>query len=144
MSNKMQLCRIIYYSLAALQVSSDIFAHYQEHLKCVTASGITHVCRCWLVSWECWNGVPTLSVFVKIDCASASTPYLSYIAWPTERLLSFPLSRCLSWNNPADADFLYDGATVLGVMIKDTHVLFSFTFLSVFRFFLYSIFLYLF
>ena len=39
----MQLCRIIYYSLAALHVSSDIFTHHQEHLNCITASGITHV-----------------------------------------------------------------------------------------------------
>ena len=30
----MQLCRIIFYSLAALHVSSDIFAHHQEHLNC--------------------------------------------------------------------------------------------------------------
>jgi len=57
MTNKTQLCRIIYYSLAALHVSSDIFAHHQEHLNCITASGITHVCRCQLVSWECWNSV---------------------------------------------------------------------------------------
>ena len=35
MTNKMQLCRIIYYSLAALQVSSDIFAHLQKHLNCI-------------------------------------------------------------------------------------------------------------
>jgi len=27
--------RIIYYSLAALHVSSDIFAHHQEHLNCI-------------------------------------------------------------------------------------------------------------
>jgi len=51
----MQLCRIIYYSLSALHVSSDIFAHHQEHLNCITASGITHVCRYRLVSWECWR-----------------------------------------------------------------------------------------
>jgi len=51
----MLLYRIIYYSLAALHVSSDIFAHHQENLNCITASGITHVCRCRLVSWECWN-----------------------------------------------------------------------------------------
>jgi hypothetical protein len=144
MTNKMQPCRIIYYSFAALHVSNDIFAHHQEHLNCITASGITHICRCWLVSWECWNGVPTLSVFVKIECASASSPYLSYTASPTERLLSFPLWRYLSWNNPADADFLYDGAAMLGVMIKETHALFSFVFLSAFHVFLYSVFLYLF
>jgi hypothetical protein len=31
----MQLCSIIYYSLAALHVSSDIFAHHQEYLNCI-------------------------------------------------------------------------------------------------------------
>ena len=55
MTNKMQLCRIIYYSLAALHVSRDIFAHHREYLNCITTSGITHVCRCRLVSWECYN-----------------------------------------------------------------------------------------
>jgi len=34
MTNKMQLCRTIYCSLTALHVSSDIFAHHQEHLNC--------------------------------------------------------------------------------------------------------------
>jgi hypothetical protein len=47
----MQLRRITYYSLADLHVSSDIFAHRQEHLNCITASGIAHVCRCRMVSW---------------------------------------------------------------------------------------------
>ena len=37
----MQLNRIIYYSLAALYVSSDIFAYHQEHLNCITDSSIT-------------------------------------------------------------------------------------------------------
>jgi hypothetical protein len=46
----MQLCRIIYYSLAALHVSIDIFAHHQEHLNCITASGITHGRRWRLVT----------------------------------------------------------------------------------------------
>ena len=31
-TNKMQLCRLIYYSLSALHVSGDVFAHHQEHL----------------------------------------------------------------------------------------------------------------
>jgi len=35
MTNKMQQCRIIYCSLVALHVSSDIFAHHQEHLNCI-------------------------------------------------------------------------------------------------------------
>ena len=45
MTNKMQMCSIIYYSLAALRVSSDIFAHHQEHLNCITAaSWQRHTC----------------------------------------------------------------------------------------------------
>jgi len=35
MTNKMQLCKIIYYSLASVHVSSDIVAHHQEHLNCI-------------------------------------------------------------------------------------------------------------
>jgi hypothetical protein len=35
MTNKMQLCRIIFFSLAAVHVSSDIFAHRQGHLNCI-------------------------------------------------------------------------------------------------------------
>jgi len=31
----MQLCMITYYSLAALHVSRDIFAHHQEHRICI-------------------------------------------------------------------------------------------------------------
>jgi hypothetical protein len=34
MTNKIQLCRIIYFSLTALHVSSNIFAYHQEHLNC--------------------------------------------------------------------------------------------------------------
>jgi len=61
MTNKMQLCRIIYYSLAALHVSSDIFAHHQEHLNCITASDITHVRRCQLAATYVCN--TTISKF---------------------------------------------------------------------------------
>ena len=46
----MKLCKIIYYSLAALHVSSDIFGHRQEHQNCITASGVTNVCRCRLAA----------------------------------------------------------------------------------------------
>ena len=52
MTNKMQLCTIIYYSLAALHVSSDIFAHHQEHLNRITAFDIKHVCRWRLATWD--------------------------------------------------------------------------------------------
>jgi len=52
MTNKMQLFRIIYCSLTALQVSSDIFAHHQEHLNLITVSGFIHVCHCRLLPWQ--------------------------------------------------------------------------------------------
>ena len=55
MTNKMQLCRQIYYSLADLHISSDIFAYHQEYLNCITASGITHVCRCRQVAITVWQ-----------------------------------------------------------------------------------------
>jgi hypothetical protein len=35
MTNKIQLCRIVYCSLTALHVSSDIFVYHQEHLNCI-------------------------------------------------------------------------------------------------------------
>jgi len=35
LTNKMQLCRLIYCSLTALHVSRGIFAHHQEHLNCI-------------------------------------------------------------------------------------------------------------
>jgi hypothetical protein len=35
MTNKMQLCRIINCSMTPLHVSSNIFAHHQEHLNCI-------------------------------------------------------------------------------------------------------------
>ena len=37
-TNKMQLCRLIYYSLSALHVSGDVFGHHQEHLTVFTRS----------------------------------------------------------------------------------------------------------
>jgi hypothetical protein len=47
-TNKLQLRRLIYYSLSALHVSGDAFAHYQEHLTVFTASVSIHQCRCRL------------------------------------------------------------------------------------------------
>ena len=44
-TNKMQLCRIIYYSLAAVCVSSDIFAHHQEHLDLLQLLALHTVIR---------------------------------------------------------------------------------------------------
>jgi hypothetical protein len=65
MTNKIQLCRIIYYFLAALHVLSNIFAHHQEHLNCITASGITHVAAGWYVVLELTSSVPTLPLYQR-------------------------------------------------------------------------------
>jgi hypothetical protein len=45
-TNKVQLCRLIYYSKSALYVSGDIFAHHQEHLIVFTVSGSVHPSCC--------------------------------------------------------------------------------------------------
>src|SRR5215475_5786963 len=45
-TNKMQVCRLIYYSYSALHVSDDIFAHHQEHLTVFTVSGGIHPSCC--------------------------------------------------------------------------------------------------
>jgi hypothetical protein len=56
MTNKMQLCRIIYCSLTSLHVSSDIFTHHQEHLNCMYSfwcyshASFSGWCRGWIVS----------------------------------------------------------------------------------------------
>jgi hypothetical protein len=37
-TNKMQLYRLIYFSLSTLHVSGDVFPHHQEHLTVFTVS----------------------------------------------------------------------------------------------------------
>jgi len=48
-TNKIQLYRLIYFSLSALHVSGDVFAHYQERLTVFTVSGIIQPGCCRLV-----------------------------------------------------------------------------------------------
>jgi len=47
MTNKVQLCRTVYCSLTVLHVSSDIFAHHQDHLNCNYS-----FCCCRLLPWQ--------------------------------------------------------------------------------------------
>jgi uncharacterized protein involved in tolerance to divalent cations len=54
-TNRMQLYRLIYFSLPALHVSGDVLAHHQEHLTVFTLSGIIDPGCCRLVSWMNWN-----------------------------------------------------------------------------------------
>ena len=50
-TNKMQLYRLLNFSLSALHVSGDVFAHHHEHLTVFTVSGCVHPSCCRLVSW---------------------------------------------------------------------------------------------
>jgi hypothetical protein len=50
-TNKMQLYKLIYFSLSALHVSGDAFAHHPEQMTIVTVSGSIHPSSCRLVSW---------------------------------------------------------------------------------------------
>jgi hypothetical protein len=52
MTNEMQLCRIIYYSLTAVHVSSNIIAHHQEHfyMNCITMHRTMNVKFFWMRS----------------------------------------------------------------------------------------------
>jgi len=54
-TNKMQIYRLIYFSLLALHVSGDVFAHHQEHLTVFTVSGSNNTSCCRLVTWMNWN-----------------------------------------------------------------------------------------
>jgi hypothetical protein len=51
-TNKMQICRLIYYSKSALHVLGDVFVHRQENLTVLvlTVSGSVHPSCCRLVS----------------------------------------------------------------------------------------------
>jgi len=90
MTNKTQPCRIIYYSLAALHVSSDIFAHHQEHLNCITASGITHVCRCQLAATYVCN---------SLDAPDDERKYHSkHVQQPRNNKLSYTVASCWSFS----------------------------------------------
>jgi len=61
-TNKIQLYRLIYFSLSALHVLGDVFAHLQEHLTVFTVSGSVHPSSCRLVSWMSWNCIAVNTV----------------------------------------------------------------------------------
>ena len=88
MTNKMQLCTIIYYSSAALHVSRDIFVHHQEHQNCITAFGITYVCRCQLAATYVCNtrSYNTVLMFLMMSKNIARNMYGSrgIINYPTQ------------------------------------------------------------
>ena len=104
MTNKMQQCRIIYCSLAALHVSCDIFAHHQEHLN-----GIYSL---WYYTRESLPAgfmgeleVPTTHVYNTRDCKySLDAPdderkYRSkHVEQPRNNKLSYTVASCWSFS----------------------------------------------
>jgi len=58
MTKKMQLYRIIYCSLTALHVSSEIFVIIRSVTTVFAASGIIHICGCRLESCCSWCTEP--------------------------------------------------------------------------------------
>jgi hypothetical protein len=48
---------LIYYSTSALHVSSNVFAHHQEHLNVFTVSGSVHPSCCLMMSRMSWNWI---------------------------------------------------------------------------------------
>jgi hypothetical protein len=57
----MRLCRIIYCSVIALRLLSDIIAHYQEHVNCNYSFWFIHVCHRLLPTTIHVNVSPVLS-----------------------------------------------------------------------------------
>jgi hypothetical protein len=58
-TNKMQLHRLIYFSLSPLRVSGNVFTHHWEQLTVFTVSGSIHPVCCQLVSWMSFNSSKT-------------------------------------------------------------------------------------
>jgi len=54
MTNKMQLCKIIYYSIVPwllYMFQAILSLIIKSILTVITASGFIHMCCCWLLSW---------------------------------------------------------------------------------------------
>jgi len=87
----MQQCRIIYCSLAALHVSSDTFAHHQEHLNCIysfwyytrmSLPAATYVCN-------------TRSCKYSLDAPDGERKYRSkHVEQPRNNKLSYIVASC--------------------------------------------------
>jgi hypothetical protein len=56
-TNKMQLYRLTDFSLSAVHISGDVFAHHQEHLTVFAVSGSIHPNCCRLVSLMSLNSI---------------------------------------------------------------------------------------
>jgi len=86
----MQQCRIIYCSLAALHVSSDIFAHHQDHLNCI------YSLRCWPATTHVYN---TRGCKYSLDALDDEQKYRSkHVERPGNNKLFYTLASCWSFS----------------------------------------------
>jgi len=107
----MQLCRIIYYSLAALHVSSDIFAHHQDHLlynsfwyytRMSLPADIMGVLECWVPTIP-WYQLAATYVCNTRSCNSDAPDdeqkYRSkHVEQPRNNKLSYTVASCWSFS----------------------------------------------
>jgi hypothetical protein len=100
MTNKMQLCKIIYCSLTVLHVSSAIFAHHQEHLHCNYSF--------WFYSRVSWSAAvmvdhdssqPYIYIYIYIYIYTYIHTFIhTYTYSNSVRLDSFGGKKCLPRN----------------------------------------------
>ena len=96
MTNKMQLCRIIFCSLTAVHVSSDIFAHHQEHLNCIYSFWYYTRMSCRPVSWEIWNWQVSSN---SLDAPDDERNYCSkHVEQTRNNKLSYTAASCWSFS----------------------------------------------
>jgi len=95
----MQLCRIIYCSLTALHVSSDIFAHHQEHHNCIYS--FWYYLRMWLAA-----GLQPAATYVNntksckysFDAPDGERKYRSkHVELSSNNKLSYTVASCWSF-----------------------------------------------
>jgi len=112
MTSKMQQCRIIYCSLAALHVSRDIFAHHQEHLNGIYSFWYyTRVVAGWFhgrvgtVPTLPWNQLAmthvdnTRSCKYSLDAPDDERKYRSkHVEQPRNNKLSYTVASCWSFS----------------------------------------------
>ena len=111
MTSKMQQCRIIYCSLAALHVSSDIFAHHQEHLNSIYSfwyypreslpAGFMGELEQFQLSHETSQHRPvynTRSCEYRLDAPDDEQKYRSkHVEQPRNNKLSYTVASCWSF-----------------------------------------------
>jgi len=92
MTNKMQLCRIIYCSLTALHVLSDIFVQHQKHHNCIYS--FWYYSRMWLLAGA-WISFNSFQLLFLLNIRSITTVFT---ASGIIHVCGCRLESWISWN----------------------------------------------